>query len=304
MQKFGDISETQRRRSLCIAKFVAITSMVFCMSNPMQNQAQSQAQSSASIPFKFEVASITLSDPDASGGFMTIPGPGSISDRFTERNVTLLKLIRAAHGIPMDAEDSRISGGPAWLSSARYDIDAKIDSSMVDELKKLSPDESTLAQQHMLQELLADRFKLTVHRETKNLPIYTLGITKNGSKLQEAKPGEIASSSYSGPGRTQSITGQARSIASLVRMLSVTLGCPVLDKTGLPGKYDFKLEWTPDNGQIPSGSKPDDGTSPQPGSNAFSIFTAIQEQLGLKLVSGKGPVDILVIDHVERPSAN
>jgi len=293
MQGFRDLSESRKRRSFSAARFATITLVVFCMSSLIQGRAQSQAQSSASIPFKFEVASITLSDPDASGGFMTIPGPGSISDRFTERNVTLIKLIRAAYGIPFDAEDSRISGGAAWLNSARYDVDAKIDSSMVDELKKLSPDQSTLAQQHMLQELLADRFKLAAHHETRDLPIYTLVITKNGSKLQEAKPGEVASSSYSGPERTQFITGQARSIASLVGILSVSLGCPVLDKTGLPSKYDFKLEWTPD-----------DGTPTQPDSMASSIFTAIQEQLGLKLVSGKGPVDIVVIDHVERPSAN
>jgi len=304
MQKFGDISKTQRGRSFNVVRFAAITTIVFCMSNPMQSQSPSQTQSSASIPFKFEVASITLSDPDASGGFMTIPGPGSVRDRFTERNVTLLKLIRATYGIPMDTEDSRISGGPAWFNSARYDVDAKIDSPVVDELKKLTPDQSTLAQQHMLQELLADRFKLTVHRETRNLPIYTLVIAKSGSKLQKAKTGEVASSTYSGPERPQFITGQMKSIASLVEMLSVFLGCSVLDKTGLPGEYDFKLEWTPDDGLTPSGITRDDGTPIQPDSKASSIFTAIQEQLGLKLVSGKGPVDIVVIDHVERPSAN
>lgn len=302
MQKFGGTFETQRGQLFNVASFAALTSIVFCMSSPIHRQAQ--AQNSASIPFNFEVASITLSDPDASGGFMTIPGPGSISDRFTEKNVTLLKLIRAAYGIPLDAEDSRISGGPTWLNSARYDIDAKIDSSVLEELKKLTPDQSTLAQQHMLQELLADRFKLTVHHETRNLPIYTLVIAKSGSKLQEAKPGEVSSSSYSGPERTQFITGQAKSIASLVRMLSVSLGCPVFDKTGLPGKYDFNLEWSPDDGQNPSGSRSDDGASSQPDSNTSSIFTAIQEQLGLRLLSGKGPVDIVVIDHVERPSSN
>ena len=206
----------------------------------------------------------------------------------------------------MGAEDSRITGGPNWLRFEKYDVDAKIDSSVVDELKALSQDQRTLAQQQMLRALLADRCKLAIHRETKDLAIYTLVIAKNGPKLQDAKPGETTSLSLGGNGETRSITGQARSIANLVQALSVALGCPVLDKTGLAGKYDFKLEWTPDDSQAQSLSTgaPNDRLAPPPDSNAPSIFEAIQGQLGLKLVSGKGPVEIFVIDHVDRPSAN
>jgi uncharacterized protein (TIGR03435 family) len=213
-----------------------------------------------------------------------------------------MAILRAACGISLGAEDSRISGGPNWLHSERYDVDAKIDSSVVDELKKLSPDQRTLALQHMLRVLLADRCNLTIHRESKDLPIYTLVIAKSGTKLHEANPGETGSSSYAG----QSIIGHARPLSSLARMLSVSLGRPVLDKTGLPGTYDFKLVWAPDDSQTQafSASAPNDRPAPQTDSNPSSIFTAIQEQLGLKLVSGKGPIEIVVIDHVERPSAD
>jgi uncharacterized protein (TIGR03435 family) len=269
-----------------------------------QIRAQSESQNAAPTPYQFEVASITPSSPDASGGNMSILG--SASDRFSARNVELMKLIRAAYGIPMGAEDSRIKGGPNWLRSERYDVDAKIDGSVVDGLKTLSQDQRTLEQQEMLQALLADRCKLAIHREIKDVAIFTLVIAKNGPKVRDAKPGETASLGFGGQGETRSITGQARSIANLVRALSVSLGCPVLDKTGLAGKYDFKLEWTPDDGQAQSLSTgaPNDRLAPPPDSNAPSIFEAIQEQLGLKLVSGKGPVEIVVIDHVERPSAN
>jgi uncharacterized protein (TIGR03435 family) len=300
--KLGDAFGTRRRRLFS----AGILAIFVGMLSTLQSQIQSQAQSPAST-FEFEVASIKASNPAAPDGFMTIPGPGSINDSFSAKNVTLMALIRAAYGIPLGSEDSRISGGPNWLKSEKYDVDAKIDSSVLEELKKLSPDQRAFAQQHMLQMLLADRFKLGTHHETKDLPIYTLILAKSGLKLQEAKPDEATStSSYTGPGGTQFILGQARPISSLVRMLSVSLSCPILDKTGLPGKYDFKLKWTPDNSQsqtLSSGALSDRPT-PEQDSGASSIFTAIQEQLGLKLVSGKGPVEIVLIDHVERPSAN
>jgi bla regulator protein BlaR1 len=269
------------------------------MSAPSRMQAQVQ---NTPATFAFEVASITPSSPDAPGGFMTTPGRGPLSDRYTAKNITLMSLLRAAYGIPLGAEDTRISGGPSWLRSAKYDVEAKIDSSMLDELKKLSLSQRTLAQQHMLQTLLADRCKLTIHRETRDLAIYTLVIAKNGSKLKPATPGEISAISFGPPGQTQSITGQARSVASLVQTLSVSVGRPVVDKTALSGEYDFKLEWTPDEGQPQT--SPDDRPATEIGSTTSSIFTAIQEQLGLKMVSGKGPVEVIVIDHVEQPSAN
>lgn len=206
----------------------------------------------------------------------------------------------------MAAEDSRITGGPSWLRLEKYDVDAKIDSFVVDDLKTVSQDQRTLAQQQMLQALLADRCKLAIHRETKDLVIYTLVIAKNGPKLQDAKPGETSSLGLGENGNSRSITAQARSIADFAQKLSVALGCPVLDKTGLAGEYDFKLDWAPDDieAKSPSTGAPNNPPAASPDSIAASIFAAIQEQLGLKLVAGKAPVEVIVIDHIERPTAN
>jgi uncharacterized protein (TIGR03435 family) len=305
MQRFGDAFVTRERQLLSAAGLAAIAVTIALGGlDATQTRAQSQSQNAAPTPYEFEVASIKPSNPDASGGYMT--NLARASDRFSARNLDLMKLIRAAYGIPMGAEDSRITGGPNWLRFEKYDVDAKIDSAVVDELKTRSQDQRTLAQQQMLQVLLADRCKLAIRRETKDLAIYTLVNAKSGPKLQDANPGETSSLSLAGDGATRSITGQARSIASFVQALSVALGCPVVDKTGLASKYDFKLEWTPDDNheQSSSAGAPNDRPASPPDFNAPSIYEAIQEQLGLKLVSGKGPVEVFVIDHVERPSAN
>lgn len=305
MQRISEVFETRRRWLFSAVGLVAIAVPIALGTlGATQIRAQSQSQNAAPTPYEFEVATINLSNPDASGGGFTVLGRAS--DRFSARNLPLMKLIRAAYGIPLGAEDSRITGGPNWLRSEKYDVDAKIDSSVVDELKTLSRDQRMLAQQQMLQALLAVRCKLAIHRETKDLAIYTLVIAKHGPKVQDAKPGERGPLDMGGNGETRSITGQARSIANLAQALSVSLGCPVMDQTGLAGQYDFKLEWTPDDNQAqsPLTGAPNDRPAPPPDSKAPSIFEAIQEQLGLKLVSAKGPVAVIVIDHVERPSAN
>ena len=167
----------------------------------------------------------------------------------------------------------------------------------------------------MLQAQLADSFKLTIHRETKELPIYSLVVAKGGSKLQEAKPGDSYANGLKGPdgrpggahvmrmGRGE-LTAQGIGMNEIAHLLTPQTGRTVVDNTGLKGNYDFKLHWTPDQ-STPAlggpGGGPDSSTSSESGP---SLFTAIQEQLGLKLEPGKAPVEILVIDHVERPSEN
>jgi uncharacterized protein (TIGR03435 family) len=310
MQRIGGVFGIRRNPLLCPAGLIAVGALVvFALACPTQSKAQSQSQNtSASAPlpaFEFVVASIKPSSPDAPDGFMTNPGRGRVSDTFSARNLSLMNLVKAAYGIPFGTTDSRITGAPKWLDSEKFDVEAKIDGATVDALNKLTPDQRTLAQRQMLQALLADRCKMMIHREMKDLPIFSLVITKNGPKLQEANPDEVTSIGTSRDGASELITGKARSIADLARWLSVSLGCPVLDKTGLTGKYDFKLEWTPDVSQAPTNN----ATTGQPppttlDSGGPSLFTAIQEQLGLKLESGKGPVEIIVIDHIERPSGN
>lgn len=173
----------------------------------------------------------------------------------------------------------------------------------------------------MIQSLLADRFKLKVSHSTRELPVYALVVAKTGPKLHDAKPGDTYPNGIKGPDgrpvggagmmrmRPGQLIGQGFSIASLAGLLSQQLGRTVMDQTGLKGNYDFTLQWTSDQRPVamPAGpvgvSSGADGVPPSDSSGP-SIFTALQEQLGLKLESTKGPVDIIVIDHIERPSEN
>ena len=225
----------------------------------------------------FEVASVK---PNKSGDRGTSMGPSS--GGLTATNATLKFLITFAY----DVRDHQISAGPSWFDTERYDIVAK------------GPiDHPTVAQnRQMLQKLLADRFQLRLLRETKELPEYALVVEKNGPKLHQ--PEGAGNGMRIGRGR---ITTQAVSMEHFAGNLGKLLGRTVVDKTGLQGNFAFTLEWTPDASQPmgvlgPSPAVPDD--------SGPSIFTALQEQLGLKLEPQKGPVEILVIDHVEKPSEN
>ncbi len=286
--------------------------IVFGLQNTTPSPAAPEAKSTAADTHGYDVASIK---PNKSGGNMVrmMIRPDGLS----AMGGTLQMLIQNAYEI----QDFQIVGAPKWVSSDRYDIEAKMDSSQIERLKTLSPDESRLESKRMLQALLANRFQLVVHRETKELPGYALVIAKNGSKLHDAKPGDTYPNGIKGPdgqpgtglmimgGNGGPVTGQGISIENLARLLSQQLGRTVLDETGLTGNYDFTLQWTPDDRAGPmsaatqgGGSRSDD--APPPDSSGPSIFTAIQEQLGLKLESRKIPVEMLVIDHVEPPSEN
>ena len=309
---FGSCRKSMLRAAVLAA---AAVSIVFGMSVATPSKAHAQTQDTAAIKFEFDVATIKLNKSGEIGRSLTPVVAIPMSGMFRATNMPLIDLIREAYelGPGMGADDGRISGAPGWLGSERFDIQAKMDSSVLEALNKLGPDQRKLQAQHMLQALFADRFKLTVHSENKELPIYSLVIAKNGPKLQESKPVDAAAS---GPqyqygrggrggvqmfGRGGPIKAQGILIAEFVPLLSTILGRTVVDKTGLTGKYDFTLQWTPDETQgstFPAGfGQPPDPTGP-------SIFAAIQEQLGLKLESGKGPIPVVVIDHVERPSEN
>jgi uncharacterized protein (TIGR03435 family) len=288
--------------------------------------------------FEYEVASIKPSKTGSvAGGSMF--RMSYTDDGLSVEGFPLMSLIQQAYGIGRD----RLTGAPDWLNSERYDIQAKMDGAAIEEFKALSPAVARAARQHMLQKLLQDRFALTVHRENKELSVYNLLIAKGGLKLQESKPDDnvakgdkpkdaatdakiagAKTASSGGPlvtggggnaaGGSKNITmapsggasfsisggrggvrmtsGKGITAAGLAATLASIAGRPVLDKTGLTGKYDYKLEYAPDDSQADA-----DPAGP-------SIFTAVQEQLGLKLEPGKGPVEIVVIDHIERPSGN
>jgi bla regulator protein blaR1 len=286
---------------------------------------------------KFEVASIKPhkpSDRRKNGMFFSIMSQAN-AGTFYATGPTLRMLIRLAY----DIQDSQILGGPKWINHDRFDIQAKADSSVDAELRKLTPGQARLVKLQMLQSLLADRFKLTLHHETRNMPIYALVVAKNGPKLQESKitgvaPGRHLAGGPGGPmirvnfgGAEQEMTSLGTPIGFLAQILAQQLGRTVVDKTGLNGRYDFTLKWTPDirRGQILGGPGPVGGPGQAEGggsqsmagipgapgssgsssdSSGPSIFTAVQQQLGLRLKPEKGPIDVLVIDQVEPPTQN
>lgn len=298
-------------RKLLLATAAALTLTVpvfFGLLNATRVRAQSPAQSAPGAKFEYEVTSIKA-NKSGEGITKFFYSP----DGLDATNVSLRMLIQHAYGI----EEQQLAGAPSWLDSERYDVNAKMDPSVADQLRKLDPEEGRTARQKMLQSLLADRLKLVIHRDSKELPIYALAVAKNGPKLQEAKPGDTYPNGIKGPNGVGAagmmrmgygeLTAQGVPIISMVRSLTMQLHRTVIDQTGLTGKYDFSLHWTPDDGALSvkdgAGSLPA-GSSAASDSSGPSIFTAIQEQLGLKLESKKGPVEIVVIDHVERPSPN
>lgn len=274
------------------------------------NVPQSRAQSPTHAPAPaFDVVSIKPNH-NRDGRFRLGSDPG----RFTADNITVKFLLQFAYGV----KDAQILGAPGWTDTEHYDIHAKRDEPSADPQRMLSlPDEEALGRQ-MLQAMLADRFKLVVHHEVKQMPVYVLMVGKNGSKLHEseaAAPEEnipLGPQPPDGPQARHSIRMNGRGSLSAVAqnldmfadLLSRLAGRPVLNQTGLKGDYDFTLQWTPDEGrgQMPGG--PPGEAAPPSDASGPSIFTAVQEQLGLKLEPQKAPVDTIAIDRVERPSEN
>jgi uncharacterized protein (TIGR03435 family) len=286
----------------------------------LRGAQQSSAQSPQTIavpPPSFEVASIKPSRSGENGVRLMMS-----RDRFNTTNLATKELIEFAY----DAKDDQLSGGPSWINSEKYDIDAKEEDSVVERLQKLPFEQQTEQVRLMVQSLLADRFKLKVSHQTKELPIYELVVAKNGHKLTQTPspppgpPGTQPPGPQSFHGIRMSGKGQLSGNEVPISLLAEVLtrqteigGRLVLDKTGLKGNYDWALKWTPDESapmfkgagdgtQGPGSQGP--GNTPPTDSSGPSLFAAIQEQLGLKLEPQKAPVDVLVIEHIEKPSEN
>lgn len=199
-------------------------------------------------------------------------------------NTTLDILVKDAYG---SFSENQVLGMPSWAKSDRYDIELRVDAATADEWKSMSDEERLKQEQPMLQKMLADRCKLKVHLETKTLPVYDLLVAKAGLKMKEAAPGEESVGRFS----VGELTGRAMPIKSLIMALPSD-GRNIVDKTSLgERKFDFDLKWTPENRMESGDSGP-------------TLFTALEEQLGLKLVSSKASGKVLVIDRMERPSPN
>ncbi len=261
-------------------------------------------QSAAATPKvpAFDVVSIHPANPDSHMMRMQMLG-----DRYSATGLSVKSLIGYAYNT---RTEDQISGAGS-VGSARFDIEAKLDEDTAAALKKLSKEEGTAQRRLMMQAMLADRFKLKVHHESKEVPMYALVIAKGGSKLKEADPNNTYPNGIKGPDGVShagmmmfsdgKMTAQAIPISSLAGNLWGQLHRIVEDKTGLTGKYDITLQWSRDEIQGPTMP---DGQSGASGTSGPSIFTALQEQLGLRLESTKGFVDTIVVDHIEMPSEN
>jgi uncharacterized protein (TIGR03435 family) len=242
----------------------------------------------AAAPAAFEVSTVKLSKADNGNSSSNFN-----NNMFTATNVQLKNVMEySAYGIPQP----RILGGPKWLDSERFDIQAKMESAAAQRLDALSREQARAEIRAMFQQLLADRFKLAVHWETRDLPVYALVVAKSGPILHESKnaPGTPSYSTSDGEFSAKGLT-LTELAEALTPQLSSELGRVVIDRTGIQGQYDLTLKWTPQSGMSDSASQPDAGPS---------IFTAFTEELGLKLESAKGPVKVLVIDHAEMPTEN
>ncbi|RXH56428.1 CHP03435 domain-containing protein [Granulicella sibirica] len=227
----------------------------------------------------FEVATIKPAAPSPDGHTHIIYPPDG---RFSAINITLVALMEWAYGMP----SRQILDGPGWLGSTRFDIEAKSDEETDGRIRKGSGEEGREIKRGMVRALLEERYEMKVHTETRVLPAYDLVVAKGGSKLPLTK----SDGKTIGTGRTY-FHGQGLTVTLIAEQLSQIAGRVVVDKTGLSERYDVKLDWTPDSAMAGEDSPP-------------PLFTAIQEQLGLKLDAAKEPVPVLVVDHIDAPSAN
>ena len=279
---------TEIRRSFI--RYTAFLLILSCVSGPIMMGSVSattispESQTVAKPTLEFEVVSIKEANPSDGirMGCHGIDGasPGIPLGRCIGNRISMLVMIGFAYKVT----GSLISGGPSWIRSKEFDLQAKAK----------HPENTTSDQfRLMFQTLLTDRFKLKFHTESKEMAGYVLGIAKNGAKLEPAEGEEGSQRTVNRNGDSE-LNAKKTSMAVFARYLSSRIGRPVLDKTGLDGDYQFQLIWTPAEGELNFNPGRVDLAGP-------TIFTAIKDQLGLVLESQKVPVDVLVIDHAEMP---
>jgi uncharacterized protein (TIGR03435 family) len=294
-----------RKLLLTAVAFLAVTTPIIVgMATATQGRAQAQSEDASTVAPKFEVSlkPSQLSTPTYAGGQVHMVRMMYGPDGFEARNTSLLSIIQEAYGV----QANQIVGAPDWVNTTAYDVEVKTQGRDNEGMGKMDPMFGRNQQivRAQLQALLADRFQLTLHHAKKDLPSYALVVGENGSQLQPTKYADYPDTA-TGPdgkglhrmisqqqGGGEVVGAQKASTAELAHQLSMQLSENVVDKTGLTGRYDFTLHWTKD-------ATPD-GTS----ASGPSLFTALQEQLGLKLVPQEGPMPVLVIDQVERPTEN
>jgi uncharacterized protein (TIGR03435 family) len=328
-------SSLRSHRLLCLA--FALGALPFLVTTLLVAQAAPAAQPSAPAPTGQTLTNVPIGQAVDAAPAKPSAGPlpayevATIKPAVdTDRNMMMFTQNGVSmNGIPLqmilreafNTEDDHIVGAPSWVKSTRYDIEAKVSTDDVPKLKGMKADD----RKSMLVSLMADRFNLKYHHETREMTTYSLVVAKGGLKMKASAPDPAPPKEAlaPAPGETQKpaqmkghmlrmegpgkIESEGTGTGFLAHLLAQQLGKTVVDKTGLTGGYDYTLQWTPDNmpppgaGGAGGGAPHDDNASDVVGP---SLFTALEEQLGLKLESGKGPVDVIVIDHIEAPSAN
>jgi uncharacterized protein (TIGR03435 family) len=233
------------------------------------------------------------------------PGIHDDPDGFTAGSTSLRDLISEAYGFSLGQLNERqLEGAPGWAKTQLFDIHAKVDSADVAKLKDLTKAATMMVEARqmvsrtptfrmlMLQRLLEDRFHLKVHYEQKVMPLYDMTVAKGGVRMKIAHPADPEHGSMSMS--NGKLEGDNVPMAFIPVMFALELERPVEDKTSTAGNYDFQLHWT----------RMGDAAADSGDESAPSIFTAVQEQMGLKLQPGKGPVWVIVVDHAEMPSEN
>jgi uncharacterized protein (TIGR03435 family) len=258
-------------------KFIAVVAILFTMAIiPATAQTANSQEAAVFKPLTWDVVSIKPHKQLDNSSSMQ-----STLDGIEFRNSTLHALFLNAFEV---RSESQITGYPAWVSSEHFDIRAKMDADTAAAYRNLKGDDGGRQWRAFMRQILDERFGMKFHIEKRELPVYNLVVAKQGLKLKESAHDDTGSSSM-GRGK---LTAHRSEVGSLAFSLSGAVGRVILDKTGLTALYDIDLNWSPDN-------EPDTGPS---------IFTALQEQLGLKLEPANAPLDVVVIDHIERPSEN
>ena len=288
--------------------------VMFGLARPAHSQSKSSSQDAAktfSFTRGYQEISVT---PGETGNGIIQTRILFKPDSLMAKNQTLQELMKLAYGV----QASQISGGPDWLTAARFNIEAKLNDTTVAELQKLSPEQQKMERDLMFQNLLADQFKVALHRESRLLPGYALVIAKNGPKVQPAKPGDTYPNGIkgldglpAGPHKfnfgPEGVIVQALPMSFVSNSLATHLGEPVVDRTGLTGDYDFTLKWPP-KAEPPVETSV--RTNAQTGAKETTVHigpaalvAAVEEQLGLKLDPQTIPLPVLVIDRAEKPAA-
>ncbi|MGA8937853.1 MAG: TIGR03435 family protein [Acidobacteriaceae bacterium] len=263
----------------------AVALPCLCVALALVLAAEVVAQSPCGGSVRFDVATIKPSDPSNNHESMSL-APGG----YFRATASVKTLIEQAYGV----RAFQITGGPKWLGQKKFDIVGRFGEA--EDLAKLTPvEQDSFEERQMLRirALLTDRFQLVVHSSVKTMPVYALTVAKSGPKLNPPKAGEAHRLFTPSPGKLACYSASMTELAE--ELPEAGVGRLVVDETGLRGRYDFFLQWTPDD--LNAGARDFD-------SEHGSIFAALEEELGLKLVSQKAPEKVLVIDHVEPPSPN